>query len=67
MITEGLDGSRVACSDMPRLVSLTESEFEEGTLSGSADENAHSSSSATGAGAGASAGGFGFAKSNMEG
>jgi hypothetical protein len=65
VITEGLDGSRVACSDIPRLVSLTEIVFEEGTLSGRADENAHSSSSAAGAGAGAA--GFGFAKSNIEG
>lgn len=65
VITEGFVGSRVACIEMLSWVSLTESVFEEGRLSGSADENAQSSSSASSAGA--AVGGFGFAKSNIEG
>lgn len=64
VITAGFDESLVASNEMPSLVSLTESVFKEGRLSGSADENAQSSSSAA---EGAAAGGFGFVKSNMEG
>ena len=67
MITEGFDASRVACSEMPRLVSLIESVFEAGWLSGSADENAHSSSSGAGAAAREGVAGIGFAKSKMDG
>lgn len=56
VITDGVCGSRVACNEMLRLVSLTEILFEDGRPSGNAEENAHSSSSA--AGAGRAAGGW---------
>lgn len=52
VITAGVVGSRTACNEILKLVSLTNTLFEEGGPSGSADENAHSSSSpddATGA------------------
>ena len=63
VITEGFEESLVASNEMLSFVSLTESVFEDGKPSGSADENAQSSSSAAG---GPAAGGFGFTKSNME-
>ncbi len=57
IIMVGVCGSRVACSDIDKAVSLTRMVFEEGVESaGSADSNAHSSSSVAGSGAGAGAG-----------
>jgi hypothetical protein len=69
VMIEGVAGSLVACSEMLKLVSLTEIVFEEGRPSGNAEENAHSSSSAAGAaGAGAGAGcGAKLPKSNIDG
>lgn len=52
VMTAGVAGSRTTCNEILKLVSLTNTLFEEGGPSGSADENAHSSSSpadATGA------------------
>lgn len=69
VMIEGLDGSREACMEMPRLVSLTEIVFAEGRPSGKADEKAQSSSSAaTGAGTGTGVLGFGakLVKLNMD-
>ena len=62
MITAGVADSRVTCSEMERLVSLTERVLE--GPSGNAEEKVQSSSSAAGATGGA---GFGLAKSNIEG
>jgi len=64
VITDGDDGSRVACSEMLRVVSLTAMMFEDGRPSGKAEEKAHSSSSTAGAGAGAGA--WLLPKSKME-
>ena len=49
VMIEGVAGSRTACKEILRLVSLTEIVFEDGGPSGKAEENAHSSSSAAGA------------------
>ena len=45
VITDAVGGSRVACNEILKLVSLTVTVFEEGGPSGRADEKAHSSSS----------------------
>jgi len=66
VMIEGLDASRVACSEIPKPVSLTEMVFADGSPSGRADENAHSSSSAGGAGTGVLGFGVKLAKSNMD-
>jgi hypothetical protein len=66
VITSGVLGSRAACKEIRRLVSLTVRAFEAGGPSGKAEEKAHSSSSAAAtAGAGA-AGGCGLAKSKID-
>ena len=66
-MTSAVGGSRVACKEILKLVSLTDRVFEEERASGRAEENAHSSSSpACAVGAGLFIGGLGFAKSNID-
>lgn len=66
VIIEGLEGSRVACMEMLKLVSLTDIVFDAGRPSGKADEKAHSSSSAVGSGTGVVGFGVKLVKSNID-
>jgi hypothetical protein len=45
VMADAVGGSRVACKEILKLVSLTDRLFEAGGPSGKAEENAHSSSS----------------------
>lgn len=67
VMTGAVGGSRTASREIFKVLSMTNRVFEEGSASGKAEENAHSSSSPdVPAGADEFAGGWGFAKSNMD-